>query len=103
MLLKIAVVEDNELYAAALEKALTDEGYEVGVFHNSQAFLDSSLSDWDIISLDHSLPDMDGMDLLSKIQETEPDKPVVYLSGQEDVEVVVEAYDKGASSIHHQE
>lgn len=96
MILKIAIVEDNAMYSKVLEHALTEEGYQVEAFGSSQDFLASGLDQWDIISLDHSLPDQSGMELLEHIQQRDPDLPVIYLSGQEEVEVVVEAYDKGA-------
>ncbi len=96
MILKIAIVEDNAMYAKILEHALQEDGYETGTFGSTHEFLDSGIDQWDIISLDHSLPDQSGMEVLQDIQSAYPDKPVIYLSGQEDVEVVVEAYDKGA-------
>ena len=96
MIPKIAIVEDNQMYAAALEHSLKDEGYQVDVFLNSNDFLNHIDDEYHLISLDHSLPDISGMEVLKKIHMLKPELAIIFLSGQEDVNVVVEAYENGA-------
>lgn len=50
----------------------------------------------DIVSVDCNLPDMSGIDILKKINVYNKDIATLFLSGQEDVEVVVQAYKNGA-------
>lgn len=49
-----------------------------------------------MVSLDYSLPDANGDELLSKIKEISPDTNVVIISGQEDVKVALNLLKKGA-------
>ena len=66
---KIFVVEDNILYAQILKKQLTDDGYLVKVFHNGRDFMASLDEKPDVVTLDYTLPDMTGYDVLKKIQK----------------------------------
>ncbi len=95
--LKIALVEDNEMYASMLEHALKEEGYQVDVYSEGKSFLESMNNNYSILVLDHSLPDMSGMDVLKYVDKSVANLPVVLISAQEDVSVVVDAYDNGAS------
>lgn len=51
----------------------------------------------DIVSIDYSLPDMTGIDILKKVKSFNEDISTVIVSGQEKVDVVVDAYKQGAS------
>ncbi|PCJ66680.1 MAG: regulator [Bacteroidetes bacterium] len=96
MLPKVAIVEDNEMYASILEQALKEKGYPVVVFHSGRDFLNRIHDDFSILSLDHGLEGMSGMEVLRQVHKLRPKLPVIFLSGQDDVNVVVEAYDNGA-------
>jgi DNA-binding NtrC family response regulator len=96
MLPKVAIVEDNEMYASILEQALKDKGYPVVVFQNGQDFLNRIHDDFSILSLDHGLEGISGMEVLKQVHKLRPKLPVIFLSGQDDVNVVVEAYEYGA-------
>lgn len=98
MVVKIALVEDNEMYAATLAHALKNEGYQVEVFPDGQQFLDHIHDDFSIACLDHSLPGISGIEVLEKAIQERPSLPIIFVSGQEDVNVVVEVYEKGAKS-----
>ncbi|MBO6515753.1 MAG: sigma-54-dependent Fis family transcriptional regulator [Bacteroidia bacterium] len=95
---KVFVIEDNVMYAMAMKQALADENYEIEVFHNGQDFLDQLSQKPDVVTIDYMLPDMSGMDILKKIQEFDPEIQTIFLSGQEDVNKVVEAYKNGVKS-----
>lgn len=96
MLPTVALVEDNAMYAMAVEHALKEEGYRVIIFQDGPEFIENIHGEFDVLSLDHSLPTMNGMDVLKKVHQLRPKLPVIFLSGQEDVNVVVEAYENGA-------
>jgi DNA-binding NtrC family response regulator len=95
---KVALVEDNEMYASMLEHALKEEGYHVEIFSTGKAFLERMNEDFSILVLDQGLPDISGMEVLNFVDKSVKKLPVVLISGQEDVNVVVEAYDSGASN-----
>ena len=98
MINKVFIVEDNMMYAEAMKQALADESYEISVFHNGQDLLDNLDKNPDVVSIDYMLPDMSGMDVLKKTLEYNSDTNCIFLSGQEDVNKVVEAYKNGVKS-----
>lgn len=97
MLLKIAIIEDNEMYANVLKQAIQGEGIIADIYESGSAFLDHIDNDYSMVSVDYSLDGENGVDLIKKIYETKPKLPVILLSGQDDVSVVVEAYELGVA------
>src|SRR6202007_2860387 len=51
----------------------------------------------DLISIDYSLPDMNGVELLKGIRQYSKDIPVIVISAQEDVSTAVTLLKKGAT------
>ncbi|MCO4820000.1 MAG: sigma-54-dependent Fis family transcriptional regulator [Bacteroidetes bacterium] len=98
MINKVFIVEDNMMYAEAMKQALADESYEISIFYNGQDLLDNLNQNPDVVSIDYMLPDMSGMDVLKKTLAHNPDANCIFLSGQEDVNKVVEAYKNGVKS-----
>lgn len=98
MVNKVYIIEDNIMYAAAMQQALANEPYDIEVFHSGQEFLDNLHRNPDVVTIDYMLPDMSGMDVLKKIQEYNSEMNCIFLSGQEDVNKVVEAYKTGVKS-----
>lgn len=98
MLPKIFIVEDNEMYAAAIEHALKEEDYELKIFYTGQDLLDHLDENPHIVTLDFMLPDYSGMDLLKKITKDYPGIHTIMLSAQEDVNNVVDTYKNGATN-----
>ncbi|NIM93037.1 MAG: response regulator [Anaerolineales bacterium] len=52
--------------------------------------------DFDVIFLDLSLPDAQGLEMLSQIQKVAPDKPILILTSNDDEATAVTAMQKGA-------
>ena len=93
---KIFLVEDDRVYAKTLQAHLSSNpDYYVEVFENGTDFLNNLYRNPDFVSLDYSLPDYTGTDLLAKIKEFNPDTTVVMVSGQEEVGVAIELYKAG--------
>jgi len=95
---KIFVVEDDPMYAKLLSYHLSQNpDNEVEIFPNGKSLLSNLNSkNPDIITLDYSLPDMSGMDVLRKVKDFNPDLPVIVISGQEDIGTAVELLKHGA-------
>jgi DNA-binding NtrC family response regulator len=70
--------------------------YQVEVFTKGKECIANMYKKPDIITLDYSLPDMSGLEVLQKIQESSPDIPVIIISGQENIETAVELLKAGA-------
>jgi DNA-binding NtrC family response regulator len=95
--LKVFIVEDDKLYGDLLRYHLSlNPDNEVFLFRSGQECLDNLYLNPDFISLDYSLPDMSGMDILQKIREYNPKMPVVIVSGQEDIETAIMLLKEGA-------
>lgn len=96
-MLRIFVVEDNELYARTLQHQLSlNPENEVSIFGSGKEFLKNLYLKPDVVSLDYRLPDMTGDEILGKIREQFPELPVIIVSGQEDIGTAVNLLKEGA-------
>lgn len=96
---KVFVIEDDLIFGKILQRALEQQdNYDVHVFQNGKDFFDNIHLNPDIVSIDYNLPDMNGLDILKQVRRYNEDISTVILSGQDKVEVVVEAYTNGANS-----
>lgn len=86
----IFIVEDNEIYAKTLHYQLSvNPEHQVEVFSSGKEFLKNINRRPDLITLDYRLPDMNGIEILRRIQKEIPGTPVIVISGQEDVDTAV--------------
>ncbi len=93
---KVFIVEDNILYARILKKQLVDDNYQVKAFHNGTDFINCLDEKPDVITLDYTLPDMTGQDVLEKIQQKLPGAHVIVISAQEDIDTAINLMKNGA-------
>lgn len=78
--------------------ALEKEGYSAtGVKDGSEAYALFKKSSYDLVIADIKMPEMDGITLLEKIKEEDPDTEVIIITGFGSIESAVEAMKKGAS------
>ncbi len=95
---KIFVVEDDPVFGRVLQRALENEdNYDVTVFQSGEDLVTNLFQNPDIVSIDYNLPGMSGLEILERVKRYNEDIGTVVISGQEKVEVVVEAYNNGAS------
>ena len=92
----IFIVEDNILYARILKKQLIKDKYRVKVFHNGTKCLENLHKKPDVITLDYTLPDISGHEVLKKIQKESPDTHVIVISAQENIATAIELMKNGA-------
>lgn len=96
-IVKVFVVEDDQLYAKATKHHLSlNPDNEVEVFANGKECLHNLYKNPHLVFLDYSLPDMSGIDVLRKIKQSQPELPVIIVSGQEDIDTVVTLLKEGA-------
>lgn len=94
---KIFVVEDNEWYGELLMHRLgQNPHHSVHRFATARACLDNLREQPDFITLDYSLPDAKGEQVLRQIREALPNTEVVIISGQEEVNTAVSMLQEGA-------
>lgn len=96
-MLKIFVVEDNELYGKVLQhQLLLNPDNEVSLFSAGKEVLKNLYQRPDVVTLDYSLPDMTGEEVLKQIREFDKELPVIVVSGQEDVGTAINLIREGA-------
>lgn len=78
---KVLLVEDEEVLLEILSQHLKKNGYEVVVARDGRAGLDEAMKkNADLILLDMILPQMDGYEILSVLQENNIRTPVIIIS-----------------------
>ena len=94
---KIFIVEDDIFYSKLLKNTLDRlDCYDVTVFHNGQDAIDNLYQNPDIITIDHNLPDMTGIEILKQVRKLAPKVVPIYMSGQDEIQVVLDVYKQGA-------
>jgi len=93
----ILIIDDEQNILVTLSRALKLEGYRTEVAGGGKVGL-SKLADQpaDLVLLDVKMPDMDGLEVLAKIRDSQPGLPVVMMSGHATVEIAVRAVRMGA-------
>jgi len=94
---KIFLVEDDLTIAMLLRQCIIDQNHEVIHFTNAEDCIGNVGLKPDIISIDYNLPGMNGIELMQRIKQIDPSVLVILVSGQETKEVIVDAYEQGAS------
>ncbi|MCC9168249.1 sigma-54-dependent transcriptional regulator [Pontibacter harenae] len=94
---KIFILDDDVWYSELLEYHLSlNPDYALKKFHSAKECLAQLHERPNVLTLDYSLPDKNGAEVLKKIKEQSPDTQVVVISGQEDVATAVDLLKKGA-------
>ncbi len=95
----VLIVDDEKNYPPILSAVLEEEGFETLTANSGQDALNIlESSDVDIVLTDMKMPAMDGIALLERIKERDPDLPVIMMTAYGTVEKAVEAMQKGAYS-----
>jgi DNA-binding NtrC family response regulator len=95
--MKIFTVEDDPYYADLLQYILEQNpDNKVQNFDTGQKLLDSLYLNPSVITVDYSLPDMSGKELLKKIKKHNPDVFVVIISSQKEIDTAVDLLQEGA-------
>ncbi len=95
--LKIFVVDDDPFCAEMYKEHLLSTGYaNITSYNNGQDCINHLTEQPDIIFLDYNMAPLDGLEVLKKIKRFNPDIYLVVLSGQEDMQVAINALKYGA-------
>ena len=95
--MKILIIDDERSIRNSLKEILADEGYDVDVAENG--VLGCQMVDkekYSVIFCDIKMPEMDGVEVLDKLNEMGVDAAVVMISGHGDIDTAVECIKKGA-------
>ena len=95
--MRILVVEDEKRIADFLSRGLESGGYAVEVAGDGATALEMvHATEYDLVSRDLGLPDMDGMAVLKKIRTRKTSPPVLILSARDAVDDRVKGLETGA-------
>ncbi len=99
-IIKILYVEDDMDHAVLIRELLEEiKNVHYKLTHVQridEALLEIDNEDYDIVLLDLSLPDEQGVNTVARVCEQAPDIPVVVISGTDDETMAIKALQKGA-------
>ena len=94
----ILIAEDDELILRTIEHKLLKEGYEVLLTRNGNEAIDQiKNTKIDLIITDIMMPFASGIEILAAMKSTQKNIPVIMLSSMGQEEVILNAFDLGAS------
>src|SRR6185295_19910543 len=93
---RVLVVEDDSLIRWSLSERLRHEGYDVIEAGTAAEAAEQAANGIDLALLDYRLPDGDGLAVMRRLRELDPDTLVIMLTAHTAVETVVEAMRGGA-------
>lgn len=92
----ILVVDDDESFRSLITEILEAKGYIVkGVENGAQAIVASEEEIFNLALIDINLPDMTGIDLLTKLRKTEPEIVKIIITGHASLDNSIKAANKG--------
>ena len=95
---RVLVVEDESYVRESLVAMLVSRGFEVAAAASlSEAEAELQRSPVDVVLSDLRMPGGDGLELVSRFQESTPELPVVILTGHGTVASAVDCLKAGAS------
>jgi EAL domain-containing protein (putative c-di-GMP-specific phosphodiesterase class I) len=93
----VLLVDDDEMVLRSYSRALATHGFRVDVAASGAAAMEALKKDpVDVVVSDISMPDINGLQLLSAIRRQDLDVPVVIMTGDPTLETAVEALAQGA-------
>ena len=96
---RILIVDDDETIRKVLEAILQDEGYTIDSADTAKKAIEKSQNEfYNLALLDVRLPDMEGIELLTKLHDTKPKMRKIIITGYPTLQNAVAAVNKGADA-----
>ena len=95
----ILLIDDEETFVKNVAKYLSTTGHDVQTALNAADGLELLANGPDAIVLDYRLPDLDGVTLIQRIREVDPNVPILMITGHGSIELAVEAMKAGANDL----
>ena len=94
---RVLLIDDQTAYSNSLAKALSTYGVTIRRANNSNTALGEIQNrKIDVVILDVSIPDIDGIKLLKQIKAIDPLVEVILLAGRADLSVAIQGMELGA-------
>jgi DNA-binding NtrC family response regulator len=96
---RILIIDDDENIRKVLQTILEDEGYVIDTADTAQKGIQKSeKSFFNLALIDVRLPDMEGIELLTKLRETKPKMRKIIVTGYPTLQNAVGAVNRGADA-----
>ncbi len=96
---RILIIDDDENIRQVLQTILEDEGYVVETADTAKKGIERSENAfYNLALIDVRLPDMEGIELLTKLRETKPKMRKIIVTGYPTLQNAVAAVNKGADA-----
>jgi len=93
----ILIIDDEKAIRKTLSEILSFEGYKIDEASDGEEGLKKFKDrNYDVILCDIKMPKIDGIEFLQKAGESNPDVPIIMISGHGNIETAVEAVKTGA-------
>jgi len=94
----ILVIDNEVIVVNSVRRILTRKGYRVeAAFSGNEALQRIREKNYALVLMDMRLPDLDGLDLLSRMRSIKPDLTVLVITGYASIDTAVEAIRRGAA------
>jgi len=96
---RILIIDDDENIRKVLQTILEDEGYLVETADTAKKGIErSEKALYNLALIDVRLPDMEGIELLSKLRSTKPKMRKIIVTGYPTLQNAISAVNKGADA-----
>jgi two-component system response regulator AtoC len=92
----ILIVDDEQLIRWSLSARLSSDGYRIVEAETAAQAVDRARDGIDLVLLDYRLPDADGLEVLKRVKQANPDILVIMLTAHSSIEMAVDAMKHGA-------
>ena len=91
------IIDDDAAVLASCQRVFSEEGFEVTTTTNPIEGLElAALKSYTVILCDWQMPELDGLDVVARLETQAPDSAVLMISGYPSVERATEAMKRGA-------
>ncbi len=95
--IQIVLIDDDQHVLDSCQHLLELAGYQTRAFLDPHMALQEIHPNWSgVILTDIYMPTMSGMELIDKVKAISPHLPIITITGHGDIEMAVEAMQKGA-------
>ena len=96
---RILIVDDDENIRKVLKTILEEEGYAVDEAEDAKKAIEKSRRNvYNLALIDIRLPDMEGIELLTKMKDTVPKMRKIIITGYPTLQNAIEAVNRGADA-----
>ncbi len=90
--MRLLIVDDEQNIRSAIARALTLKGYQAEEASNGRSALQLlQQSCYDLMLLDMRMPEMDGVEVMHRARQIQPDLPIIVLTGHATLESAIAA------------